>query len=100
MAPLDIPKHIHSSQVFCDIFIHPFIHSFIQQYRQTEESYTMRNNSVLGSCDQAVRRAGGLVLELRVALIGREGEEEEDSKAVRGLYNLHIQYQKTGHRKV
>ena len=24
----------------------------------------MRNNSVLGSCDQAVRQAGGLVLEL------------------------------------
>lgn len=34
----------------------------------------MRNNSVLGSCDQAVRQAGGLVLELWVALIGRERE--------------------------
>lgn len=58
----------------------------------------MRNNSVLGSCDQAVRQAGGLVLELWVALIGREGEEEEEeSKAVGCLYDLHIQYQWTGY---
>lgn len=61
----------------------------------------MRNNSVLGSCDLAVRRAGGLVLELWVVLIGREEEEEEEeSKAVGCLYNLHIQYQRTGHRKM
>lgn len=30
---------------------------------QTEGGYAMRNNSTLGSCDQAVRQAGGLVLE-------------------------------------
>lgn len=35
----------------------------------------MRNNSVLGSCDQAVRQAGGLVLELCVALIVKEREQ-------------------------
>lgn len=58
-------------------------------------------NSVLGSCDQAVRQAGGLVLELWGALIGREREEnEEDSKAVGCLYNIHIQYQRTGHIKL
>lgn len=42
------------------------------------------------------RQAGGLVLELCVALIGREREEEK-SEAVGGLQNVHIQHQWTGH---
>lgn len=35
----------------------------------------MINNTMLWSCDQAVRQAGGLVLELWVALIDRVREE-------------------------
>lgn len=49
----------------------------------------MRNNCVLGSCDQAVRQAGGLVLELWFVLIGREREEQEEgSKAVGCVFNI------------
>lgn len=40
----------------------------------------MRNNSMLGSLDQAVRQAGGLVLELWVALTGRVREEERGTR--------------------
>ncbi len=50
------------------------------------------NNSPLGSCDQAVRQAGGLVLELWVALKEWEREEEEKSKAVCCLYSFHMQF--------
>ena len=50
----------------------------------------IRNNSVLP--DDAVRQAGGLVLELWVALIVREKEEEEESKVVGCFYNFHTQY--------
>lgn len=56
----------------------------------------MRDNSVLGSCDQAVRHAGGLVLELRVALIGKEREEGSEPVGF-CLYNVNIQYQETAY---
>lgn len=77
------PQHsqthpFHSSVLW---YSHPSIHSSNSPGRQSG-GYTIRNNNVQGSCDQAVRQAGGLVLELWVALTGRDREEEEESKAV------------------
>lgn len=35
-APPNIPKRIHSTEVFCDIFIHPLVLSFVHPTFQTD----------------------------------------------------------------
>lgn len=71
-APLNIPKRIYVSEVFCDVFIHPFIHSFPQQFKQRERGCAMRNNSMLRTCDRVVGEAGGLVLRVELIVRGKE----------------------------
>lgn len=84
-APPDIPKHIHFSTVFFDIFIHPFICSTVQREATPWETTTSQGH--------VTRRLGRQVAlnslpELWIVLMtARDETEEEEGEG--WLYNLH-----------
>lgn len=93
-APPDIPKHIHSSKVFCDIFIHPFICSTVRR-----EATPWETTACWG---HVTRRSGRQValnpfLELWIALMTVRDETEEEEGWGSTIQLTYSIYRGTGH---